>query len=163
MDIIVMIPTSKTAEAALISRQRGAIAAGGGSAVADFRRFPANCALTVTCGERVYYIEDDYIRGFALISRVVLSQRGYGCQATGCWSPPGIYLFMDATTWRWIRPIPMMGFQGFRYAHECFERDDIEPDEIEIIGSWPEVCPPPEETARPSDDNTGDFPCAQTQ
>jgi len=63
-------------------------------------------------GERVYYVEDGHVRGFAVVGRVYAAN-GMRCATTDRIWPAGFYVFMDATTWRWIRPIPMKGFRGF--------------------------------------------------
>jgi hypothetical protein len=36
---------------------------------------------------------------------------------------------MDATTWKWIEPIPMNGFRGWRYCKLGWE-------DIKVIGDW---------------------------
>jgi hypothetical protein len=38
---------------------------------------------------------------------------------------------MAATTWMWIKPIPMRGFQGFRYV----DPQEFDPP-AQIVGDW---------------------------
>jgi hypothetical protein len=45
-----------------------------------------------------------------------------------------ILLYMDATTWTWIDPIPMAGFQGWRYF-KPFEHL------IREVGDWRSKMP----------------------
>ena len=110
MDIIVTTPKSEMANAA--REAADCIAAGGGE---YFRRFPLVRTPKVTPADRVYYVEDGYVRGFAVISRLSY-ESGMNCDTTGRRWARGWYVFMDANSWKWIRPIPMRGFQGFRYA-----------------------------------------------
>ena len=81
-----------------------------------FRRFAVRRGPRIEIGERVYYVEDGYIRGFALVSHVKAHSKFVRCETTEKLWAPGAYVFMDATSWKWIRPISMRGFQGFRYA-----------------------------------------------
>jgi len=111
MDIIVTTPKSQIANAA--QEAADCIADGGGE---YFRRFPINQSPDINIGERVFYVEDGYIRGYAHASRVFQTPRCVQCDTTGRWWPPGFYVVMPADSWRWIKPIPMRGFQGFRYA-----------------------------------------------
>ncbi|HUX00829.1 MAG TPA: hypothetical protein VMY35_07600 [Phycisphaerae bacterium] len=81
-----------------------------------FRQFPINRAPWILPGQRVFYVEDGFIRGFARVVRVHTTNGRVPCATTGRLWPAGFYVFMDATTWTWIRPIPKKGFRGFRYA-----------------------------------------------
>lgn len=142
MDIIVTTPKSQTAAAQEAADCR---AAGGGT---YFRRFPAShhpiAIGTVGAEDRVYYVEDGYVRGFAVIERTQLRESQV-CDTTGREWPPGFYIFMDAASWKWIRPIPMKGFRGFRYA-EGFTT--VAGCNVEIVGGWLEPKPPtPQEAA----------------
>jgi len=111
MDIIVTTPKDQMASAA--REAADCIAAGGGE---YFRRFPVSCYPTaLRAGARVYYVEDGFVRGFAVVSRVQAAYEAQRCDTTGRRWPSGIYVFMAADSWKWIRPIPMKGFQGFRH------------------------------------------------
>lgn len=145
MDIIVTSSKSRMKDAA--AEAADCIAAGGG---AYFRRFHAR--PPVEPGDRVYYVEDGYVRGFAVVDRVEHQPEGMRCETTGQFWQYGWYVFMGATTWKWIKPIPMKGFQNFRKADKHMTRreyiDDghghpADPRGIaEIVGGW--LDPKPE-------------------
>jgi hypothetical protein len=103
---------------------RDAIGHGGGE---YFRRFPVSQSPDVRRGDRVFYVEDGSIRGFGVVTRVGLHERGETCATTGRRWEAGRYVFIDAKSWQWIRPIPMKGFQGYRYARDL---------EFEVVGGW---------------------------
>ncbi|HUX17545.1 MAG TPA: hypothetical protein VMW52_13800 [Phycisphaerae bacterium] len=127
MDIIVTTPKGEMANAA---REAEDCKRDGGGEY--FRRFPVDRAPEVLPGERVYYVEDGHVRGFAVVTRIHATASGQCCDTTGRRWPPGFYVFMDATTWRWIKPVLMNGFRGFRYAR-------LTPA---VIGGW--LDPKPE-------------------
>ena len=81
-------------------------------------------------GSKIFYVEDGYVRGFAVISDI--TRRNFTCEVTGQPSGFGWYAIMPADSWRWIKPIPMKGFQGWRYWGGVFE----------VIGAW--LDPKPE-------------------
>jgi hypothetical protein len=136
MDIIVTTPKGEMKNAA--REAEDCKRAGGGE---YFRRFPVERAPEILPGDRVYYVEDGYIRGFAPIKRILATAAGVRCDTTGRHWPPGYYVFMDATTWKWIRPIPMKGFQGFRYkTFASFPQ--LQDHNLEIVGGW--LDPKPE-------------------
>jgi len=133
MDIIVTTPKSKMKEA--VQEAADCIAAGGGE---YFRRFPINCyPISLRSRDRVYYVEDGYVRGFALVSNIARRIEGFPCRATGTLWPPGVFVFMAADSWKWIKPIPMKGFRGFRYADQYFTQIDVDQ-----VGGW--LDPKPE-------------------
>lgn len=146
MDIIVTTPKSQMANAA--QEAADAVAGGGGH---YFRRFPLELAPEIEPGDRVYYVEDGYIRGFAVVYSCGPSSLLHECETTGRRWPPGYYVFMKADSWTWIRPIPMLGFQGFRYARPAvLNRDTIHVwgvivADVVVAGGWldprPEVEP----------------------
>jgi hypothetical protein len=109
MDIIVTTPKSEMANAA--QEAADARSNGGGE---YFRRFHEAKAPRLVEGDRVYYVEAGFVRGYCLVIRTVSG--AFTCETTGHRWGPGFYAFMDAESWRWIRPIPMTGFQGFRYV-----------------------------------------------
>jgi hypothetical protein len=134
MDIIVTTPKGCAGEAA--QEARDCIASGGGYYFRRFtKRYAPHCHLQV--GDRIYYVERGYVRGFALLGGwVEVVRKSRGCETTGRWWLPGVYLVMDATTWQWIRPIQMRGFQGWRSAQNYFNRE-----RVEIIGGWLDPMP----------------------
>lgn len=126
MDIIVTTP--KTQIKAAAAEAADCIADGGGE---YFRRFPKSWRINIRASDRVYYVEDGYIRGFAIVNRFQFREYPETCQTTGRVWDAGRYIYMDATTWRWIRPIPMRGFQGFRYAPDYLWHLGVR-----VIGGW---------------------------
>jgi len=147
MDIIVTTPKSEMRNAA--KEAADAIAAGGGE---YFRRFSLHhYPGLLNVGDRVYYVEDGYVRGFALVREIVKRDTSMRCDTTGIVWPPGVYVFMRADSWQWIKPIPMKGFQGFCYAvkqplFDCKDGKATQYDalmagnkiigKIEITGGW---------------------------
>lgn len=70
-------------------------------------------------GAKVFVVHDGYMRGFHHLIDVVKRGEGEvslvrGDAFAGFW-PAGWYLVRDPT-WHMIVPIPMKGFQGWRYA-----------------------------------------------
>ena len=128
MDIIVTTPKDQAANAAL---EAETIRKNNGGSY--FRRFSPDRAPDVQIGDRVFYVENGYLRGFALVSRTVLHKE-QRCDTTGKVWDAGFYVFMDATTWVWIDPVPMQGFQGFRYAKGLRER-------VHLAGGWQDPKP----------------------
>ena len=141
MDIIVTTPKSQMAAAA----QEAADARCAGAGTEYFRSFPrAYAPGQLRPGDRIYYVEDGFVRGFAVVSHIEQSQFPMQCQTTGREWPAGYYAFMQADSWRWIRPIPMRGFQGFRYANGGLTRSEYDgtresddsPAHIVVDGVW---------------------------
>jgi len=76
MDIIVTTPKSQMENAKKEARE--CIEAGGG---VYFRRL-ASRPVQLKIGERVFYVEDGYVRGFAIVDRI-LSRPTEMCFTTG--------------------------------------------------------------------------------
>jgi len=133
LDIIVTTPKSETENAA--REAENCIQAGGGF---YFRRFPVK-PQGVKVGDRVFYVEDGYIRGYAVVCDIFFSN-GITCDTTGRKWPSGWYLKMPADSWRWIEPIEMRGFQGWRQM--------VKPAKIPVIdrGGWLDPRPALEAT-----------------
>ena len=89
-----------------------------------FRRLATN-PTKLEVGDKVFYVEDGYIRGFALVFNIEYKDCEI-CDVTDRIYDAGWYVEMNAATWKWINPIPMKGFQGWRYFNSAFE----------IIGGW---------------------------
>jgi len=96
-----------------------------------FRRFPLNHSPKIKIKDKVFYCEDGYIRGFCEVSHIEKMKKNT-CSTTSLKYPEGIYLMMDSTTWKWITPIPMKGFQGYRYFKDI---------NFDIIGGWKDNKP----------------------
>ena len=140
MDIIVTTPKSQMANAA--QEAADCIENGGGE---YFRRFHSTAGpQKLGYNDRVYYVEDGYVRGFAVVARSSLvGQGGMRCETTGrVWSQ-GLYVFMPADSWQWILPVPMKGFQGFRYVapKSIGEHLYLAITRAEIVGGWRDPKP----------------------
>jgi hypothetical protein len=118
-----------------------------GRAGETFRRFPRSQAPKVGAGDRVYYVEDGHIRGFALVSHTADKVVDMICETTLRNWPPGFYVFMDSTTWKWIEPIPMRGLQGWRKVEYWCPGDDTRlcldgrVHAVRILGGWRDPRP----------------------
>lgn len=141
MDIIVTTPKSE-----MVNAQREAadcLKAGSGQYFRVFRR-SGSFPVFVGVGSRVYYVEDGFIRGFAIVASLGRGMRdtwgrreGFTCATTGRFYPcdsGGGVVFMNADSWQWIEPVPMKGFQNFRYP--TFGRHSVK-----IVGGWRDPKP----------------------
>jgi len=122
-DILLTTPKSQVKRAKLEAQR--AKKEGRGYYFRRFRKLPKKIQL----GSRIFYVEDGYVRGFAPVEMIY--EGTMKCDVTGnvyC----GFNLLMNVITWKWIKPIPYKGFQGFRYfgGHE-----------VEIIGGWLDSMP----------------------
>lgn len=126
-DIMVTTPRhqSKNAEA----EARSCVRAGGGDYFRRFARLPKGLKI----GSRLFYVEDGYLRGYAVVSNVRTGQMR--CDVTGKKWAPGAYAVMRADSWKWIRPIPIRGFQGWRYMPQEIEA------EVQVVGGWKDPKP----------------------
>lgn len=91
-----------------------------------FRKLGKNKPQRLSVGSKIYYVEDCYIRGFGVVASLV-ANTDHKCDSTGKQWGTGWYAIIPACSWQWIKPIPMNGFQGFRY----FDDKDVK-----IVGSW---------------------------
>jgi hypothetical protein len=90
-----------------------------------FRKLGKHRPTGIESGSKIYYVEDGYIRGFGEIASLTEMQQI--CESTNRSWNNGWFAIIPACTWKWIKPIPMTGFQGFRYF------DD---KNVEIVGNW---------------------------
>lgn len=127
MDIIVTTPDSQVEQARAEARHAQEH---GGFYFHRFQRRP-----NVVYGERVFFIEAGYVRGFALAFWLQEHRKapGYICEVSHIAHGPGFYILMAAESWKWIKPLPMKGFSGSRSFTQRFE----------IVGDW--RAPKPEE------------------
>lgn len=126
MDIIVTTPKSQSKLAAEEAEELKMF--GGGFYFRVFRKRPKNLNI----GDRVFYVEDGYVRGFLKVTEII-DQEINICETSGNDFGSGVRVEMDAKDWKWIKPIPMKGFQGWRYSKL---------ETVEIIGGW--LDPKPE-------------------
>ena len=133
MDLIVTTPKPEAANSA---REAANVIRDGGGTYFRFlgQRLPSNFRSGVS---RLYYVQDGFIRGFAVISSIDNAQ--YLCMTTNRQWPQGYYAVMDARTWTWIKPIPMKGFQAWRYFTPPNDRFARIP--VEIVGNWLDPMP----------------------
>lgn len=147
MDIIVTTPKTEIANAR--KEAQDCISNGGGY---YFRRLHSR--PDIKSGERIFYVEDGFIRGFALCERLIDSSTKEGrdqliemgleiipeCETTGRQFGHGLYAFMPADSWTWISPIPMKGFQGWRYARPSRFNSYLTVNglnyELKTVGNW---------------------------
>lgn len=130
MDIIVTTPRSQMKNAA--QEAADCIANGGGY---YFRRFAQKPSL-LKVGDRVWYSEDGWLRGFAKVDRIEYKQETQQCDTTGYLWERGWYVFMRADSWQWVEPQPYKGFQGYRYFdHNSFCYD------MTLRGGWTDPKP----------------------
>jgi len=129
-DIIVTTPKSEMENSA--REAEDCIKTGFGT---YFRYFPQKPKL-IKVPFFLFYVEADYIRGFALVANFVRTS-SIKCHYRDREWLKGWYALMWANTWKWINPIPMKGFQGFRYF--CQALPDIK--KVEIIGGWKDPKP----------------------
>ena len=128
-DFIVTTPKSEIANAKLEAEE-----AKRHPGTRYFRRF-GRMPRGLVKGSRIFYVEDSYIRGFAVVDEVQTGAKL--CTTTNREWRDGVYAMMPVETWMWIRPFPMQGFRNWQY----FEP----PADLQIVGGWldpmPEVQP----------------------
>lgn len=141
-DIIVTTPKSEMGNSA---REAAACIASGGGWY--FRR--VHTKPRIARGERVWYTESGYIRGYAVVSEVIDTSTPQGkaklqemgleiipkCEITGKNYGHGWYIFMRAESWKWIRPTKYAGFQGWRYF-SAVSFFGVVLDGSIVCGSW---------------------------
>ncbi len=138
-DLLVTTPKSRMAEAA----QEAEDAKQYGGDTLYFRFFGQHSApKNVKPGDRIYYVEDGFVRGFAVVESWAW-KTGQDCDTTGRRYTTGFYAFMRADSWQWIKPVAMTGFQGWRYA--AYHLHD---SRVEIVGGWLDQKPEVQDASR---------------
>lgn len=122
-DIIVTTPLTRMTYAA--QEAKNCIAEGGGE---YFRNLGKRIPKDIKVGDRIFYVEAGAVRGYCLISSFKYKY-SEECATTGEIYTEGFYVYADATTWKWISPIPFKGFQGWRYS-VLIEK------QIKVLGDW---------------------------
>ncbi len=118
-DILVTTPKSEMQSAKSEAEQ--CLKNGGGF---YFRHF-STCPKQLEVGSKIFYVEDGHIRGFGVVDKIEHGPKV--CETTGKSWGDGICAMMLAESWKWIKPIAMKGFQGYRY---------YDGSEAEIVGDW---------------------------
>ena len=78
-------------------------------------------------GDRVFFVFAGFVRGFGRTHSI--KKLGRTVSLDGKVFRPGWYLTIYPDSWRWTVPIPMRGFQGFRYSV-------LHDDQVEVVGTW---------------------------
>lgn len=139
--IVITTPKGRAADAAAEAQD----AQQHGGETRYFRRFGFGQVPTCQPGDRVFYVENGFVRGFAIVDETTVERYGRECDTTGNWFDPGIYVWMRADSWQWIKPIPLQGFQEFRYT----DSDRVAGHAVEVVGGWRDPMPPtPEPRSR---------------
>lgn len=118
-DIIVTTPKNKMAIAE--EEARLCIESGGGFYFRTFRNVPRHLGI----GSRIFYVEDGFVRGFGVVSEV--KNGNMQCETTGHDWGEGTHAVMPANSWKWTKPVPMKGFQGWHY---------FEAKGVRVVGDW---------------------------
>lgn len=121
MDIIVTTPKNSVHNAKLEAEE--CKKAGGGTYFRLFHSTPK-----VSKGDKIWYVEDDHIRGYCVVDYIMTNNGSIVCSTTGKKWSGKCAVYMDASTWKWIRPLPMKGFRGYRYFKQ--------PSNVKIVGDW---------------------------
>jgi hypothetical protein len=118
MDIIVTIPKRRKDEVAVSLKEYEETAK-------DFRcehffRLPhGRKPRDAHRGDRCWIVIDGYVRGCHEIDRFQELTAEEAGKLIGWSAVPGLYVVRKASTWKKLKkPIPMRGFQGFRYANQ---------------------------------------------
>lgn len=130
-DLVVTTPKSEMKNSAIEAEE--AKQTPGTKYFRRFKRRPRDLEI----GSRIFYVEDGFVRGFAVVEDIVTGEML--CSTTGRQWGPGYYAVMPADSWKWIKPIKMTGFRN--------HREFIAPPDMQIVGGWLDDKPPtPRET-----------------
>ena len=128
MDIVVTTPKKERVNAE--AEAEWAKAQGGGPGVHYFRRM-GRVPQELKPGDKVFYVEDGYVRGFCTLMGIDWGEQEAICEVTMRDWGNGAQLIMRADSWKWVKPIKMKGFQGFRYFDQPYE----------VVGDWKDKRP----------------------
>lgn len=126
-DIVVTTPKSEVENAAREAAEL--IAAGGGRFFRALRSRPKRLEE----GDRIFYVEDSFVRGCGTVDEIRTG--GDRCDLTDRYWDGAVAVYFSAMSWTWIRPIPMRGFQGWRYATAELL------NQVEHAGGWLDPMP----------------------
>lgn len=128
MDIVVTTPKSEMANAD--KEAENCIKDGGGYYFRVFNTIPCK----IKPGEKVWYVEDGYVRGYAIVDRIEPALKVRTCSTTGKpYRAFGYTVFMRADSWIWTSLHKMKGFQGYRRA--------IGLENLKPVGGWKDPKP----------------------
>jgi hypothetical protein len=119
-NIVVTTPKSEIENSAKEAKK--CIEDGGGY---YFRSLPTAPKGIEIGSSRIYFVEDGFIRGFGIIIGVT-DQDSNVCDVTKREWKGRCFVWMPASSWKWIKPLPCKGFQGWRYFD----------DDVEVVGGW---------------------------
>lgn len=112
-DIVVTTPKNQMKNAA--QEAQDCLDAGGGWYFRRLYSHRSNWVPSLRKGERVWYVEDGYLRGYCKVDHLKMVTKPIQCDTTGIVYQPGFYVIMRADSWKWVHPVPYRGFQGWRY------------------------------------------------
>ena len=145
-DIVVTTPNTARERAAREGKEARACVEAGGEAW-YVRDLGPDRPRRLGEGDRVYYVEGRFVRGFATVAAVTQDPETT-CGATGREFGPSWYAVMDARSWRWVEPVYVgAGFQGWRYADGFL---DVAGG-VEVVGGWRDPRPDPTPDPTPDD------------
>jgi len=128
-NLIVTTPKSEMENSAKEAQEL--IKSGGGYYFRTFKKKPKGLEV----GSKIYYVEDGYIRGFGEVGglaggemRCEITDREYGDSE----DERVCHAIIPACSWKWIKPVAMKGFQGFRYFDDS---------NVEVVGRWMDTKP----------------------
>jgi hypothetical protein len=134
-DIIVTTPQSQSINA----RQEAEDAKQWGADALYYRRLGGvSLPSPVKSGDRIYYVDCGQVTGYLVVDRIEKRSTRFQCLTTGNTWDPGLYAVMRADSWQWIKPIPMRGFQGYRYTSE---QGKVGGRPVEVVGNWRDPRP----------------------
>lgn len=128
MDIIVTTPKTEQANAA--REAKVCIASGGGY---YFRKLPTR-PKRLKKGDRLWYTESGFVTGFGTVCQVIDTDKPMHCEVTNRVWPAGVFVIIEADTWKWTEPLPYPPFMGYRYFQP-------EPDQCRVLGGWKDLRP----------------------
>ncbi len=120
-DILLTSPKSKVA---IVEQEHETAWFEDGFFFRTFRKRPTSLKI----GTRIFYIENGFIIGFFCVSEI--KEGEMTCGTTGKDWGHGFHAIMKTPSWSWIYPIPMKGFQGWRYFPQELLKD------VKLFADW---------------------------
>lgn len=88
-----------------------------------YRQYSLNKQPPVRFGDKVFILEDGYVRGFFVVQEV--RRRSFPVIGTADQKDEYSRVIFDVLSWQSIVPIPMNGFPGFKYVLDDFTYQTI--------------------------------------